>query len=72
MGSADNRTGEQSNFMVVFLVGQYNEQTMTNVGEALNTIAENNADESMSLSLGELGPIQLCVINQTSEREPGI
>ena len=58
--------------MVVFLVGQHNEQTMTMLGEALNTMAKNISDESMSMSLGELGPLQLCVINATSEKEPSI
>ena len=43
--------------MVVFLVGLYNEQNMMMVGEVLNTSHENNAEESISLSLGELGPM---------------
>ena len=64
-----NRMAEQSNFMAVFLVGHYNEQNMMMVGEVLNTILENNSGESFCISLGSLGPIQLCVINQTTEKE---
>ena len=43
--------------MAVFLVGQYNSQAMMMVGEVLKTGTELNSDESMSLSLGELGPM---------------